>query len=338
MLAIGLEGDEKQKIALLLTVAGRSALDVYNMFILTEEEKDKFDAVINKVERYCTLRKNETYERYIFRNRMQKESESIEQYVMDLKLKSQLCNFGTLCDSMIRDQIVIGVLDKRVRMHLLKEADLTLKKAMEICQAAESTREQIKTFANNSENTRVDAVQRGSAKQAKRPIPWPDTSYKSNQLEDDTNVQQDTGNVRAELPSSPGQTPHSDQYRTVSRNHFNNLEMRRVFTIPPPRNIPDLTQFYEDVLQILRDLADAVKTEARRNDVVQLELIGENVQNHVSVTISDEDDDAILPAFEGLLERLVQSNADIASDTRLELVVQVVRKPKGGVKRRLEKL
>ncbi|KAF7643346.1 hypothetical protein LDENG_00241430 [Lucifuga dentata] len=115
------------------------------------------------------------------------------------------------------------------------------------------------------------------------------------------------GNVRAEPPISPGQTPHSDQYRTVSRDHFNNLEMRRMFTVPPPRNVPDLTQFYEDVLQILRDLANAVRREARRNDVVQLELIGENIQNHVSVTINNDDDDTVFPAFEGLLEWLVQS-------------------------------
>ncbi|KAF7644047.1 hypothetical protein LDENG_00228980 [Lucifuga dentata] len=90
-------------------------------------------------------------------------------------------------------------------------------------------------------------------------------------------------------------------------------------------------------MQILRDLADAIRAEARCNDVVQLELIGENIQNHVSITINDEDDDAILPAFEGLLELLVQSNADIALDARLELIIEVVCNPRGGVKRRLEK-
>mgnify|MGYP001360620938 CR=1 FL=1 len=95
-----------------------------------------------------------------------------------------------------------------------------------------------------------------------------------------------------------------------------------MFTVSPPRNIPNLAQFYDDV---------------RRHDVIQLELIGENVQNHVAVAVEDESGDAILPAFEGLLEQLVQSNADIASDARLELVVQVVHDPRGGVKRKLEK-
>lgn len=62
-LAIGLDGSEWRKIALLLTVAGRSALDVCNTFVFTEDEKDKYEAVIEKFEQYCTPRKNETYER-----------------------------------------------------------------------------------------------------------------------------------------------------------------------------------------------------------------------------------------------------------------------------------
>lgn len=76
MLAIGLQGNDKRKIALLLTVAGRGALDVHNTFVFTEDETDKFDVVMEKFEQYCTLRKNETY---VFRNRLQKKSEAIQQ-------------------------------------------------------------------------------------------------------------------------------------------------------------------------------------------------------------------------------------------------------------------
>ncbi|CAL9691156.1 unnamed protein product [Knipowitschia caucasica] len=149
LLAAGLDdADEKRKVALLLTVAGRGALDVFNTFQFDNEDYGLND-VVTKFEDYCTPRRNETYERYVFRNRMQNENESIEQYVTDLRLKSQSCNFGTLCDSMIRDQIVIGVQDKRVRMLLLKETDLTVEKAVRICQASESTKLQLKTFDND---------------------------------------------------------------------------------------------------------------------------------------------------------------------------------------------
>ncbi|KAJ8351993.1 hypothetical protein SKAU_G00234690 [Synaphobranchus kaupii] len=64
LLAVGInEDDDRCKIALLLTVAGRSALDVYNTFVFTAAQKDKFPAVLEKFEDYCTPRKNETYER-----------------------------------------------------------------------------------------------------------------------------------------------------------------------------------------------------------------------------------------------------------------------------------
>lgn len=163
-LAIGLQNEER-KIALLLTVAGRAALDVYNTFTFTEHEEGKYDVVMKKFEDYCTPKKNETYERYVFRNRLQKESESIEQYVTDLRLKSQSCNFEGLRDSMIRDQIVIGVQDNKVRMQLLKESKLTLDKAVEICQASECTKAQLKTFnSKDSETVEVDAVQRAKPK------------------------------------------------------------------------------------------------------------------------------------------------------------------------------
>lgn len=47
-LALGLDDNELRKIALLLTVAGRAARDVYNTFVFVEDEKDKFEAVIGR--------------------------------------------------------------------------------------------------------------------------------------------------------------------------------------------------------------------------------------------------------------------------------------------------
>ncbi len=152
LLATGLERDnDRRKIALLLTVAGRSAIDVFNTFQFSEEEQDKYNIVMAKFEDYCTPKKNETYERYVFRNRMQKEGETIEQYVTDLRLKSQSCNFESLSDSMIRDQIVIVILDKKIRRQLLGEAELTLDKAIRICQASERANVQLKSFDAESE-------------------------------------------------------------------------------------------------------------------------------------------------------------------------------------------
>lgn len=46
---------------------------------------------------------------------------------------------------------------------------------------------------------------------------------------------------------------------------------------------------------------------ARRNDAIQLEVVGENVQNHALVLVEDQGSNILLP-LDGLLNLLIQSN------------------------------
>ena len=87
-------------------------MDLYNTFEydkVKNENKDKYDVVLAKFEEYCCPEINETFERFVFRTRMQKESETFNDFLKDLRTKVKTCNFGTQSDSMIRDQIVIGI-------------------------------------------------------------------------------------------------------------------------------------------------------------------------------------------------------------------------------------
>ena len=83
---------------------------------------------------------------YVFNSRKQLEGEAIEQFVTDLKLKAQTCQFDTLRDSMIRDRIVLGAWSQRVRERLLRDY-LDLGKAVKICQAAEVTERELETLS-----------------------------------------------------------------------------------------------------------------------------------------------------------------------------------------------
>ena len=148
MIASGHDGKpEKQKVALLLHVARKQAIDVFNTFALTEEQKADYDVVVQRFEIYCSPKTNETYERYMFNSRKQFQGEAVEQFVTELKIRAQSCNFGDLRDSMIRDRLVLGITSQRVRERLLREEDLTLGKAVQICQAAEISERQIQTIA-----------------------------------------------------------------------------------------------------------------------------------------------------------------------------------------------
>lgn len=139
---------EKRKAAILLHVAGPEAVEVFNTFTLTEEEKGSYSTLLRKFEDYCTPKCNETYERYVFRSRMQSEGECFESFYRDLQLKAQSCNFSTLSSSLIRDQIVYGVWDKKLRERLLREDKLTLEQAVQICKASELTEEHKKAWEN----------------------------------------------------------------------------------------------------------------------------------------------------------------------------------------------
>ena len=140
MLAAGHDAKQpKQKIALLPRVARKQAIEVYDTFSFTAEEEGKYESVIEKFNAYCNPKKNETYERYVFHRRKQLQGEPVEQFVADLKLKAQTCQFDNLRDSMIRDRLVLGVSSQRVRDRLLRQEDLDLDKAVKICQAAEAT-------------------------------------------------------------------------------------------------------------------------------------------------------------------------------------------------------
>ena len=60
--------------------------------------------------------------------------------VTELRSRAEHCSFGDLKSSLIRDKIVTGVHDKKVQEGLLREPDLSLKQAIQICRAVEEVK------------------------------------------------------------------------------------------------------------------------------------------------------------------------------------------------------
>lgn len=87
----------------------------------------------------CIPKTNVTVIRYRFNTRVQGRSESIDQYVTDLKLIAKDCEFEHLEDGLIRDRIVCGTNYPRVKERLLREDNLTLAKAISLCRADEES-------------------------------------------------------------------------------------------------------------------------------------------------------------------------------------------------------
>ena len=86
---------------------------------------------------------NVIYEKFVFNTCDQLGHESVDEYVNKLRGLSETCEFGTVRDSMIKDRIVLGTKNTQVQASLLNQQDLTLDRALSICQSTELTEQQL---------------------------------------------------------------------------------------------------------------------------------------------------------------------------------------------------
>ena len=87
--------------------------------------------VLRKFAEYCQPRKNGPFEIYKFNKRTQ---ESGETYKTTLRKLSEACEFDTITpNEILRDRLIFGIHDTKVRERLLRENNLTLIKTDEIC-------------------------------------------------------------------------------------------------------------------------------------------------------------------------------------------------------------
>lgn len=141
--------ENSYQVALFLNCLADSALKVYNSFtFITNETERTVDEIIEKFDAYAVGEVNETYERYVFNNRTQKQ-ETIDSFVSDLKLLVKSCNFCIDCvDSLIRDRIILGISDENTKAALLKKRNLTLADCIDTCKANESTKKCMQNMSN----------------------------------------------------------------------------------------------------------------------------------------------------------------------------------------------
>lgn len=151
--AQGIVADENaRRVAILLTVGGREAQELYKTFVwkpayknaaeedVDAEDKLNYVTVKGKFKDHCCPKKNEVIESYVFNKTVQEEGESFDCFITQLRLKAETCGYGVQRDRMIRDRIVLGVYNKGVQEKLLRNEGLTLDKAIQVCKAAEVSR------------------------------------------------------------------------------------------------------------------------------------------------------------------------------------------------------
>ena len=121
-----------------------------------------------------TWRRNAAFSRYKFHKRVQAESETVEQFVTDLRLLVRDCSFKEP-NEMIRDRIVFGTNSRKIREKLINEGkELTLDKAIDIARTYEMSHSQMKSMEAGDEAVhsvnRDQRPRKNSPKSPKEPL------------------------------------------------------------------------------------------------------------------------------------------------------------------------
>lgn len=146
------------KSSILLSCIGKKGREVYNTFTIDDENKMKFDIILAKFEQFFSPRKNVTFLRYKFLTCKQIDGQSFDEFITELKKLSEGCELGDIRESLIRDMLIIGIIDNHLRQRLLREPNLTLDLAIQYGHAAEETKSQAKILKRSTEKLNASQI------------------------------------------------------------------------------------------------------------------------------------------------------------------------------------
>ena len=123
----------------MLTVIGARTYDTLRSILAPESPREKsLDALFETLKGHFDPKPIVVAERFRFYQRSQRTDESIADFIADLRCLSISCDFGEFLDQALRDRFVCGVRSESLQKKLLTEADLTIKRALEIALGMES--------------------------------------------------------------------------------------------------------------------------------------------------------------------------------------------------------
>lgn len=155
---------EPNKIATFLWLIGPKAMQIYHTLFPNDGTTDgilgkvkkktnneqesgrKLDDVLKAFDEYCIPRKNTTMETFKFNTLIQKENQIFAEYETQLRKQAQYCEFKCTCgisyeERMLKDRIIIGINDKKLRVKLLDKKNIALQDVIDQCKSNEMSSE-----------------------------------------------------------------------------------------------------------------------------------------------------------------------------------------------------
>ena len=115
-------------------------------------------------------------QRFRFNSRSRQEGESVAKFTAELQRLSEHCEFGAVLSDMLRDRLVVGIMNDRIQRRLLAEKELTFKRAYDLAIAHETAeknttelqREEASSAPGNPEGESVHQLQKQPVHQLQR--------------------------------------------------------------------------------------------------------------------------------------------------------------------------
>lgn len=143
--------------AIFLNIIGPDAEDVINSLDLSDEDSETVAKLIEALDGYVKPKTNIVFSRYLFLTRSQEDGEDFETFLLALKKLAENCEFGQLKTSLIRDRIIIGIVNQHLRERLLGEEN-DYNKVVKLCRAVEKGKQRATEISNDSVKTSTTEV------------------------------------------------------------------------------------------------------------------------------------------------------------------------------------
>lgn len=130
-------------------------MDVQEVFftLAGENAVNTYAATLKLLNENFIPKSNIPFERHVFRRLEQNSTETMDSFVCRLRQQAKNCEFGTMEDDYIRDQIVDKCFSSQLRRKLLEKESLTLPVVLTTARAYESVTHQLKAMEKSKESS-----------------------------------------------------------------------------------------------------------------------------------------------------------------------------------------
>ncbi|XP_072014962.1 uncharacterized protein [Amphiura filiformis] len=131
--------ENNKKVAALISLVGPTVYKLLRSLTAPTDPATKtFDELVKLLTDHLAPAPLRIAERFKFYKRDQQPTESIREYVAELRRLSTTCEFGDFLNQALRDRVVCGLRAENIQRKCLTEDDLDLQKAINIAVASEA--------------------------------------------------------------------------------------------------------------------------------------------------------------------------------------------------------